>query len=87
MSACRIFLVIITCLSVWTCASGHHPPFPSNQPVMRNPEFIADRLRTAVDSSATLSLTTIGQVRYDTFEVPVRLVRLTDNTIEAPLKC
>jgi len=84
MSAWRLFLIIITSLSLWACASGHQPPFPSNQPVVRNPEAIIDRLCAAVDGSAALNMKIIGQVRYDNFEFPVRLIQLTNHAADAP---
>jgi len=84
MYAGRLFLIIIISLSLWTCASGHHPPFPSSQPVIRNPESITDRLRTAVDISEALNMTIIGKVRYDTLEIPVWLIRLTGGTSNGP---
>ncbi len=84
MSASRLFLIIMTCLSLWTCASGHQPPFPSSLPVVRSPEVITDRLRSLVEDSAALSMTIIGQVRYVNFEFPVPLIQFVNSTADAP---
>ena len=84
MPKARRLMLAITALFLTNCASGDQAPFSSEQPVVRDPAIIAQRLQAAVQSTDRLDIKTIGQICYDKFTVPIWLLQLTNKAPNAP---
>lgn len=71
------WLILALCISLLlslSCASGHKVAFPENLPAARDISALESRLTSAVSSCDRLSMKTIGQVSYGTYQSPVWVV-------------
>ncbi|MBM4454076.1 MAG: M14 family metallocarboxypeptidase [Chloroflexi bacterium] len=74
-------LGILLLLSL-SCASGHKESLPETLPLVRDVSAVQSRLATAVSSCDSLSMKTIGQVSYGTYQAPVWVVSFSPAVIK-----
>ena len=64
-------LITLFACSFFSCASGHHNPFPNDLEIKRNLDAVERKLQEAVSCSEDLSMDVIGTVEYDKFCAPI----------------